>query len=306
MPLPTLHEAYPVKLVYAGPTTVYANQLDSVEVNPGIELIESFAAGAVDPQLIATAFAENKVSITSRDVSTLLGAISISAGLALTSSVVQWNKRADGGTFAGSGSHITLSSTGGFIYPTEISVKQDDKEGASIKLDLCPTWDGTNLPLVVNTSQSLVGSPAANAVHALGPVIFEGAQLGGVQSLSVKTGIEVAFKRQDGELYSRIVCIVKRKPMIEVELVNLGISSTLTLGKTYAVSTGTICYLQKVTAGGARVAVGTQEHVSFTTAAGAYRLDSMNGSKGDHANLKLTILPTGTLACSAAAAIVIP
>jgi len=76
-----------------------------------------------------------------------------------------------------------LSSTGGFIYPKEITCKQDDKEGASITLDLCPTWDGTNLPLVVNTSQSLVGSPAANSVHALGPVIFEGAQLGGVQSM---------------------------------------------------------------------------------------------------------------------------
>lgn len=305
MPTPYLDEVYPVKLVYAGPTTLYLNQLDSVEVNPGIEVLEAAAAGSVDPQLLATAFAEPKVSVTSRDVATIMAAISPSAGLVLTSGIIQWERRAGGGTWQGTLSHYTASLTGGFAYAKEITCKQDDKEGASVTLDVCPVWDGTNLPLVMNASQTLVGTPAANAVHALGPVIFEGAQLGGVQSITVKTGIEVRFKRQDGELYSRIVCIVKRRPMIEIELVNTGLAATLTLGTTYAISTGTVCYLQKVVPGGGRVAVGTATHMSFTAAAGIYKVDSISGSKGDDAALKLTIQPT-TLSGSAATAITIP
>lgn len=307
MGAPVLHEAYPAKFVYAGPTTLYINQLDQVDVQPGIEVIEAMAAGSLDPQLIATAFAEPKVDFTSRDLATVLAGLSIYNGRDVTTSgTIQWEKRLDGGAYTSSTTHMNLVSTGGLLYAKEFSAKQDDKEGASISLTFCPRWDGTNLPLVVNNGVALAGTPAANAVHALGPVIFEGAQLDGIQSVSVKTGIEVAFKRHSGELYSRVVTIIKRKPTIEIELNNNPFAGTLTLGGTYAISTGIVAYFQKVTPGGGRVAIGTAEHVSAGTTTGAYRLDSISGSKGEHATVKMTVIPTGTLSMSAATAITIP
>lgn len=301
-----LHEAYPLKLVYAGPTTLYGNQLDNVEVSPGIEALIARAAGSLVPQVIATAQAENKVSFTSADAATLLAGISFSAGLICTAATLQWEKRLSGGAYMGSSNHITMTSTGGLVYPKELTAKQGDKEGAKLSLDYCPFWDGTNLPLVVNTAQALAGTPAANAIHALGPVIFEGAQLLGVQSVSCKSGIEVKAYFADGELFPRTFTINAINPMIEIELNNVGLSSTLTLGTTTALSTGTVCYFQKVVPGGGRVAIGTAEHISIAATAGAYRLDSVSGSKGEHATLKLTIMPAQVLAMNAATAITIP
>lgn len=302
-----LHEAYPIKLTYGGgPTTLYANQLDNVEVSAGIEALIARAAGALAPQAIATAQTENKVSFTSADAATLLGALSFSTGLILATATLQWEKRTSGGGYASGSNHITMTSTGGLVYPKELSAKQGDKEGAKLALDYCPFWDGTNLPLVVNASQALAGTPAANAIHALGPVIFEGAQLLGVQSVSCKSGIEVKAYFADGELYPRTFTINAINPMIEIELNNLGLASTLTLGTTTALSTGSICYFQKVVPGGGRVAIGTAEHISIAATAGAYRLDSISGSKGEHANLKLTIMPAQVLAMNAATAITIP
>lgn len=306
MPTPLLHEGYPVQIVYAGPTTMYLNDLASIETNPGIESLEQMASGSTTRAFVSDVFADNKVSLTSHDVATILGAISFHNGLIFTSALVQYQKRLNGGTYTSGANHITLSATGGLLYPKEINVKQDDKEGATLSLDICPTWDGTNLPFVVNASQNLAGSVAANSIHALGPVIFEGAQLGGVQSVSVKSGIEVMVKRQDGERHSRIVVIVAQKPTIEIEVLNVPFAGTLTLGGTYPISTGITVYLQKCVSGGGRVAVGTAEHISFNTSAGSYRLDSVSGSRGENANLKFTVIPTGTLTMSAAAAIVIP
>lgn len=304
--MPDLHEIYPSKLV-SGLTTLYLNGLDQVDPQPGIETLEAMIAGSVDPQIIATAFAEPKVKVTARDLGTILAAISITNGFAVTTSATfQFQKRVNGGVYTSGSAHISLTATGGLLYAEEFGAKQDDKEGADISLTFCPTFDGTNLPLVVNTAVALAGTPSVAALFALGPVIFEGAQVTGVQSVRVKTGIEVQFKRADGELYSRIVVIVKRKPTIEIELLNQALAATLTLGGTYPITSGITAYLQKVVPGGGRVAYATAEHISVTAAAGAYKLESLSGSKADNAMLKLTVMPTGTLSMSAADDIVIP
>lgn len=301
-----LHEIYPSKVV-SGMTTLYINGLDQVDPQPGIEVLEAMIGGSVDPQIIATAFAEPKVKITARDIGTILAGISITNGFSVTTSATfQFQKRLNGGVYTTGSNHISLTATGGLLYAEEFGAKQDDKEGADISLQFCPVFDGTNLPLVVNTAVALAGTPSVAALFALGPVIFEGAQIVGVQSVRVKTGIEVRFKRADGELFARNVSIVKRKPTIEIELLNHALAATLTLGGTYPITDGITAYLQKAIPGGGRVDYATSEHISVTAAAGSYKLESMSGSKGEDAMLKLTVLPTGTLSMSAADAIVIP
>ncbi len=305
MPAP-LHEIWPIKFVYTGPTTLYANQLDNVELSPSIEALIARAGGALAPQAIATAQAENKVSFTSADVATLMAVLSFSLGLKVTAATLQFEQRLNGGGYVSGSSHITMTSTGGLVYPKELTAKQGDKEGAKLSLDFCPFWDGTNLPVVVNSGQALAGTPAANATHALGPVIFEGAQVIGVQSVSCKSGIEVKFIFADGELYPREVVITALNPMIEIELLNVPFAATLTAGGLTPLSSGIICYFQKVIPGGGRVAIATAEHISVAATSGAYKLDSVSGSKGDNATVKLTVMPAQALSMNAATAITIP
>lgn len=303
-----LHEIYPAQFVYAGPTTLYLNQLEQVDVQPGIELLEAMAAGSVDPELIATAFAEPKVEFTSRDISTILAGVPFATGRDITTSAkIQYQKRLDGGVYTSGSAHFNLTATLGYLYLKEFGAKQDDKQGADIMATFCPKWDGTNLPLVANVNQALAGTPAANAVHSLGPVVFEGALLEGVQSSRVKTGIEVMFKRAGGELFSRVCTISKRKASMEIEVLNCPFAATLTVGTTYPISSGITAYLQKVVPGGGRVAVGTAEHISATVSAGTYTVTGITGTGGDNGNVKFSVHPTGNnISISAAAAIVIP
>lgn len=303
--LPVLHDIWPPKFV-SGATTLYINGLDSLDPQPGIEALMAMAGGSVNPLLYATAFTEPKVKMTARDLQAILAGVSITNGWAIdTSATIPYEKRANGGDYAGAGTNFTLTGTQGLLYVEEFGAKQDDKEGADVVLTYCATWDGTNLPLVTNVSQNLTGTPGVAAIHALGPCNFQGiiGGLPGVTSVRVKTGIEVKFVRADGELHPRIVVIIKRVPTIEVELFNIPIANTLTLGSIIPLSSNFTCSFQKCVAGGARVPYATAEHVVVTVAAGAYKLESMSGNKTDNASLKLTVLPTGTLAINTASAI---
>lgn len=289
-----LHEIYPAVFTSGG-TTVTLNQLDQVDPQPGIEVLEAMVAGSLDPAFIATAFAENKVNFASRDVQTILAGVGLMTGFDVTTlGKIQYQLRKNKGGYTTGSNHINLTSTGGLLYIADFSAKQDDKEAATINSVYCPVWDGSTYPLVVNTAQALVGTPAATSVHTLGPVDFEAISGGltGVQSMTCKTGIEVKFVREGGAIFAAFVSIQKRKPTIELELFNTNIASTLTLGTTYPITSGCSVYLQRVIAGGGRYAYGTSNHIKAAVTEGTYRLDSLSGSKQDNAKLKLTIMPT--------------
>ncbi|MES2793213.1 MAG: hypothetical protein V4719_26625 [Planctomycetota bacterium] len=289
MALPRLHEIHPGSF-----DDLVINQLDQVDPSPGIEALIAMGGGTVDQLLIATAYAEPKVKVTSRDTQTVLAGCNFGSGRSIeTLAKLQYQLRQNGGIYAGAGAHMTLTSTLGFLYIEEFGAKQDDKEGADISCTYVPLFDGTNLPLVVNTNQSLTGAAAANSVHAMSKVIFENSQLEGVQSFRVKSGLEVEIKRADGELYPRICVIKKRAPTIEVECLNLGIISTLTLGGTYPITNGLAAYLQRVVAGGGRYAANTNNHISARATAGSYKVESLSGSKGDNTMVKITAMQTG-------------
>jgi hypothetical protein len=289
-----LHEIYPAVFTSGG-ASVTINQLDQVDPQPGIEVLEATMAGSLDPAVIATTYAEPKVNFGCRDVQTVLTGVGLMTGFAVnTLAKIQYQLRQNKGGYATGSSHLNLTSTGGFLYVADFSAKQDDKEGAMINTVYCPVWDGSTYPLVVNDAQALVGSPAANSVHALGPVDFEAISggLAGVQSVAVKTGIEVKFTREGGALFAAVVTISKRKPMIEVELYNQKLASLLTLGQTYPITAGCSVYLQRVIPGGGRYGYGTSNHIKATITEGTYKVDSMSGSKGDFPRLKISIMPT--------------
>ena len=303
MGTPQLFEIYPAIL-----DAVTLNQLDSVEPSPGVEELIAMAGGAIDPQVIAMAFAEPTLKISSRDLASVLAGVSPATGLAVSSQAkFQYERRLSGGIYQGDGNHVTLTSTLGQAWIEEFGCDQDAKEGADVSLSYAALYDGTNLPLVVNTGANLSGTPAANAVHALGPVVLEGAQLPGVTKVRVKTGNQYRVKRADGDLFARVGSIVKRGFTIEIECLNLTALATLGAFK-YALSSGITCYFQKAVPGGGRVAYGTSQHISVNVTAGTYTIAGISGSKGEDALTRITVMAAGStsVAISTTAAIVIP
>jgi len=266
----TSHErftSYPA-IINAGFTL---NHIRSVRPAPGVQKMTIFPGGSVDPAVIAEAFREPTIDIVSGDLGTVLAAISPVTGLACTStSTFQWQQRADGGTFQGSGAHITLTSPKGFIYPTEISAQQDAREGAQISLRYYGLRSGANAPLVANTAQSLSGVVAVNGLYRLSKVVYEGSVIGGVQSVRFNPGITYMPKRESGNVAADVGSIVQREAMLEIRGTNLSTVAAVGFGVA-GISAGLTCYFERI-GGGAGTAV------SITIAGGSYHVDGLDQS----------------------------
>ena len=287
MGTPQLHDVYPARF-----NSFSLNQIDNESFTPGIEALIAMAGGSVDPALDAIAQMDNRWKFSSRDLATVLANVNIVGGLSITSGAkMQFQRRLHAGTFASGTSHVNLSSPVGFLYIQEFGFEQGSKEGGDMSLEYVCAFDGTNDPCSVNVSQALVGTPAVNSVHGLGPVVFEGSQVQGVTKWRVKTGIEVMIQQADGEAATRIVAINKRMQTIEIEALNLTILNTIGVGK-FPISSGCTAYAQKVLAGGHHVSWASSVHISAGISQGTYTVEEISGSKGQNANTKITVLAT--------------
>lgn len=271
-----------------------------LNVNPSanVKKIIAHAGGSVDPGLIAEQYREPTVDITACDLGTILAACSPVSGLAIgTSALIQYQLRSDGGTFDGSSNHVTLSTAKGFLHPDTISAKQDEDKGAEISLKFWPLCTSTNPPLIVNVSQALTSTPNVASLYRLGPVSFEGDVLGGVQSASVKCGIDYKPIRAGGQVGAFNGYIRKRSPTFEFETTHQRILSSIGFGIS-AISTGCTIGFQLI-----GTALASSAHVLFTASAGSYEVTDAGVSAEGDAMAKVTVTVTGTLSVSTAAAL---
>lgn len=283
------------------------NNLRSVEPSANIQKMMITPGGSVDTALVAKAFEEPRVRLQSGDVGTILAAVSAVTGLAVnTTGEMQYQQRQDGGVFQSSNTHFTLNSTAGFLYITDFGAEQDSQEGADIQLEYFCLKEGANPPFTASVSQPLSGSPAVNALYALGPVVYEGAQLGGIQSWRCNTGITYRAVRGDGQTAASVGSIRDRKPTIDIGLNNLSVVNDTGFGSLKAVSSGITCYLQRVVNGGDRVAFGESSHIAVSVAAGAYNVESIAASGDGDATPRLMVTPTGTITVAVNTTIEIP
>jgi hypothetical protein len=271
------------------------NHIRSVRVSPNVQDYMIIPGGSVDPALVAEVFSGPAVDVTSGDLS-VLATCSPVTGLALSSSqTIQWQARAPGGTFAGAGANAILTGYAGWLGVEEISARQDAKEGASIHLKYYALYDGTHEPLSMSTAQNLSGVVAYNALYALSSVVWEGSNILGVQSVTVRPGIKFVTRRSSGFVYPDVGTINERRPMIEVKGTNLSLASGVGLDVD-AISSGLTVYFRKINGTGS-------VNVSVTAAAGGYTVESIGaqGTGDAEAGIKATI--TGTLSFSTAAAL---
>lgn len=273
---------------------------DVISVNPSanVKKIVAMAGGSVDPGLIAEQYREPTVDLTALDLGTILAACSPVNGLAIgTSSLIQYQLRSDGGTFDVYSNHVSLSTAKGFLHPDTISAKQDEDKGAQISLKYWPLCTSTNPPLIVNISQALTSTPNIAALYRLGPVSFEGSVVGGVQSASVKCGIEYKPFRAGGQVGAFAGFIRKRAPTFEFETTNQRILSSIGFGIT-AISTGCTIGFQLI-----GTALASSAHVLFTASAGSYEVTDAGVSAEDDAMARVTVTLTGTLSVSTSSAL---
>lgn len=269
-------------------------------VQPSLNMTRSiiYPGGSVDPAIIAEAFEDPSVRISTGDLGVVLAAVSLLNGLAIeTTGEIQYQQRADGSTFQGNGFHLTLNSTRGFLVVERISASQDAPTGAELSLMYWALREGSNAPFVVNASQNLTGSPGAAALYKIGPVVFEGTTLRGVQSVSLDTGIKYETKRDSGEVAADVGSIVQRAPRMEISGTNAELAASVGFGAATATSAGIVIYFRKVDS-----AADSGEHIAISLGEGSqYALEEIPCDNEKDADVKLVVTGAGTFTVDLAA-----
>jgi len=292
------YNMYSASFVYAGPTTLTLTQLRSQSIQIGANKTTVKGAGALDPGAIYTGTIDPRFSLSTRDLNSILGAVSLTTGLNCTGGgTLRFQKREQAAAYASGSDHETISTTKGFLCLDSFGVDRDSVEGGEASLMYVPLYDGTNAILVQNTGVSFSGvtAPAAVSAYYLGPVYHNGTQLAGLISSRVRTGINFQTRRTDGDVAPQDGFIAARDPMIELTFSKVDLGSTLSLFGTAAAGNIDVYYLRGTVGG--RLATGSGDlHCKITAAASAMGSDTFEVTGEDNATVTATVRVTGTLA----------
>lgn len=284
---------------------VFANALTCTDVinsdfSPGINEIAEMVGGTLDVGARAVASRDLLVKLTLLHL-THLATVSPTVGLAVSGqTLIQHQKRADGGAFAGTG-HVTLKFMKGFLYPESIEAQQDSNTAARLILNFMGLYDGTNQPMTP-LSQALSGTPAAApTLYRLGPTYINDTLVEANRMARVNFGIEVKATRGNGEEVARECSVYSRKPQISIEPTDLEtVIITLTNGTQQRLSGNVVQYFRRE-----GVAFGTAEHIRVTLTRPTAEVGNVAASVGDDPRPGLILKATAgdTIAISTTATI---
>lgn len=265
--------------------------------------------GMIDPKAVITAMADPEIALSTGNLG-VLSSVSPTAGLAVTSAgTVRFQKRVDGGTFATSTAHVTVSSSKGFLYPTRLTAQQDDAAGARLELLYKPlSSSGLAVPLTVNTSVNFDSAepPAFVNQYFLGPLYIGGSEVTGLTGVTIDFGINYQPIRAGGDVFAQEGSIIARNPSITVTLLKTAQLATQGLFGTAYTSTGVACYFVQGVHGSTRTAYASTAHVKIASVTGDMTADDVSVAGETDATISYMIRPSGatpTLAVSVGTAI---
>jgi hypothetical protein len=231
--------------------------------------------------------------------------VSPSVGLACpTGGTVQFQKRVDGGAFAGTLSHVILTSTKGMLVPKTLSCDQDQDGGAELDLDYYAQYDGTltanqpTVPLAIATSQTLVDTPTFLSKYFLGPIYLGAGLITAIVGWSLDFGLTYQTKRADGDLWPQVGSIVKRIPIFTFKILNTAYASTVSSLFVANPGSALTFYLRQGTSGGARLADNAASHIKLATATSGWCVDKMAVSNQDDVTTTILVYPTAAVSVS--------
>ena len=269
-----------------GGTTL--RQIKRTSFQAGIEGQALRQSGALDPSQIIVKGGEPRITFESMDLSGVLTAISVSSGLFVNNAAITipWNRRANGGTFAGGSNNFQLSALYGLFIPKSISASQGD-DGAVVEIEGCIlSSDGLTVPVTASVNNAL-GSQAYSTAYAMGPMYIDSTQLLQVESIKVDPGLTLVAKRFDGSVYPTLAFIQERNPTIDITFENFDALNTQ--GPLFASMTTAAAYFRKKVDGGTFVTDITAVHTKLSFGTGLKVVQSADASDTSNAkaNIKL-------------------
>lgn len=301
------YSLFPLTVIYAGPTTLNLRQIEDVGVQPNSQKSVIIPGGALDAGAVIENMADPLLRFSTRDLTALIGGVSITAGLYCNGGyTARFQKRTTGSTFATGGSHITATGASGFLNIESISANQDDERGAMASCSIAPLFDGTNDPIVFTNSVDLDAdtTPLFNSAFFLGPAYLGSSELPGVIGIDVRPGIMWRPVRSAGLVYADQGSIVMRRPQIIFRTLDVSlVKGTMTRAFGNAFGSAIKVYFRKGVSGAARVADATTSHCKVTASTGDWTPDDISVRDNQDGTASVVVTPTGTIAVSVASAI---
>jgi len=259
---------------------------DVVSVSPSaaVQKMVLTPGGSISPALVAEVSQDPSAGLTVLDLKSMLALCGFQSALYVsTAGLIQFQQRALGGIFQGNGYHVRMTSPAGLLYMESSRAQQDEQSAAAVAMKYQALGTTSTRPFTVATGQNLLGTPSIARAYKMGPVVFEGSQLGGVQSSQVSSGLGCQTKRGDGRTWAITGSLTKAGPTAEIGLDNLELAGTVGFG-TMAISAGTSIYFKQV-----GYADNASAHIKFTFNEGMYEISEMPASGEGDASAKLMI-----------------
>lgn len=282
--------AYKLHQVTHNTTTIKG--ITNETLTPGIEQYVMQGGGSLDPFNIVTEKADQKASFITEDLKVALD-LSFLTPLAITSGALgkmYFRKLADGGVYAGA-NDILVTINKGMMYLKSISAKQFGH--AAAQYEILPTFDGTNVPLLVTNASTAPTLERDTVLWGLGNLIINSTDIPN-NSMDFDAGINVKPEGSKGYLFNTECFTISRNPMFTFQ--NFDLSRLIAAGISPlvgATSTGNVVVtLRKFTiGGGTHVADATEEHIKFTMTGAAITPTEIVGNSGALATIGLVIKP---------------
>ncbi len=242
----------------------------------GINEIEEMAAGNLDLDEAAVANLEPAFMLNCLNLAHL-ATISPTVGLHVDGqSLIQHQRRADGGTWSGSG-HLLIKAMQGFLCPVSIEASQDSNQAARMNLKFWVEDNGTDLFLEILTDTlTSEDGPLISTMFRLAKTTVNGISVGGNQSTKIDFGIDYRVTRANGELVGRVGGIYNRRPVITIEPKNLQGFLAITGGSMVRLAGNVVCYFKKE-----GVANNVAEHISVTLTQPTGRIGNIAANAND-------------------------
>lgn len=278
MSVPSLFVAHSVQLETAAGVSAWLDQIQSADLDAGIDLIEESGSGESDREFTAVRSREPVLRLNTTDLAFL--ATCGMSGVPITCDaddpgLLAWGKNVPQGGIRdaiASTVHLKLAISDGLLIP--VSLEGSHNRVARLMLE-AHARKGTAAqsgaaPVVVTKDSAIVSGGQTSTARFVASVVKytsgSARLVTGIKDLSVRFGIELFKESSDSEIDLSHIAIRARNPVIEFTTLDGELLDDV--GEGGAAITSFAAYFQKVAANGDRVAKATGEHISITGTSG--------------------------------------
>jgi hypothetical protein len=287
--------------------SAFVSQISNGRVSSGVQQLVSYAAGWHQPLFAGNLAQKPEITFDSMDIATILGSSVTVQDLSAGNTDLYFRKATSQGsrTADATGVHYRLRAAMGLYVPG--SIRAGSQSAASLSGRILCIYDGTNAPLVPAGSVALAGTQVCTNHFTSGPVWLNGAQITGVQDLSIDFGINVRQLSGDGDIYDTFACVGTQSPVVTMRILGTP-SGGWQFGLNGTALTSASFYLRAINQTG-RVANATTSHVKFAATAGYITCEESGGGDNGEAvttiKCQLTAADTSTAIMTVSTAIAI-